>query len=69
VIFLVVGDLLQEEKLVALAVDLCELILGNHICWILFVTSNLISYSGVSNSPHEHLRDDAPASFIIRTQS
>jgi hypothetical protein len=39
VIFLVVGDLLHEEKLVALAVNLCKDICGNHICLILFMSS------------------------------
>ena len=46
--FLVVGDLLQEEKLVALDVDLCEHIRGNRP--ILFVTSNLIKLDLVFTS-------------------
>ena len=46
--FLVVGDLLLEEKLVALDVDLIEHIHSNHP--ILFVTSNLIKLDLVFTS-------------------
>jgi hypothetical protein len=68
VIFLVVGDLLQEEKLVALAVDLCEHIRGNHICLILFMISFLeldLVFTSVEQSPRAF--NHASASFVIST--